>query len=95
MTCLTCDSEPCLCQRELAVATAWIHQTCTTNGCGVMIRSKVGHQLAVPVCKWCSTGQREERERHLKRLREERKQAQEARTPLKEAVGQVMGKRGS
>lgn len=43
-------------QRELVVATDWINQPCSVPGCTVVIRSRVGQQPSVPVCKWCTAG---------------------------------------
>jgi hypothetical protein len=31
----------------------WIIQFCSTIGCDVVIRERLGKQDAVPVCKWC------------------------------------------
>lgn len=56
MYCNACESNPCTCQKSLAPVHAsvnWVIQHCTTKGCDVAIRSYVGIQEAVPVCKWC------------------------------------------
>lgn len=54
--CGICENDPCTCQRSLVVATDWINQTCSSPGCTVVIRSRVGKQPSVPVCKWCQEG---------------------------------------
>lgn len=42
-------------QRDLVVSTDWINQTCSTPGCTVVIRSRAGQQMSVPVCRWCES----------------------------------------
>src|SRR5689334_676195 len=66
MHCPECDSSlatdavACTCgwrAATLVVATDWINQTCSSPGCTVVIRSRVGHQApGAPVCKWCQQG---------------------------------------
>lgn len=57
MVCMQCGFEPCECQRALVVPSDWINQTCSTAGCTVVIRCKIGKQAAtLPVCKWCQAG---------------------------------------
>lgn len=40
-------------QRALMVPTDWLDQTCSSPGCHVVIRSRAGKQMTVPVCRWC------------------------------------------
>ena len=48
------DEEP----RQLACPTDWINQECSTQGCYVVIRSRIGHQEpGLPICKWCHAGE--------------------------------------
>jgi hypothetical protein len=55
MACHTCEQSPCACVKKLApgTPTTWLIQSCTTPGCLVTIRRRVGQHEAVPVCKWC------------------------------------------
>jgi hypothetical protein len=55
MDCSRCGSDPCECQRQLAAPSDWINQTCSMAGCTVVIRSRVGKQMTMPVCKWCQS----------------------------------------
>ena len=60
--CGICENDPCTCQRTLACPTDWINQECSTSGCYVIIRSRIGKQPSIPVCRWCING-----ESHVKR----------------------------
>lgn len=62
MICAACESDPCTCQRVLACPTDWINQTCSSPGCTVVIRTRIGKQPSIPVCRWCING-----ESHVKR----------------------------
>lgn len=43
--------------RQLANPNDWINQECSTPGCYVVIRSRIGHQApGLPTCKWCEAG---------------------------------------
>ena len=57
MLCVECENDPCTCQRQLVCPSDWINQTCSTPGCTVIIRSRIGQQdPGSPVCKWCLEG---------------------------------------
>lgn len=37
----------------------WVYQQCFIEGCTTMIRSRIGEQPDLPVCKWCRDRERQ------------------------------------
>lgn len=55
MICEKCESDPCTCQKALAIGQPhrWFIQHCTRPGCDSAIRSHDGLPESELICKWC------------------------------------------